>query len=184
MSIFKDSGIVLKVQKSENKDFIYHILSERFWKVIVTKKLKGNEKILDIWYHINYEIEVKNSRSINKIKMIKIINEFNSNNKSFKEINNFLILINIVLKKVVFWVENPKINEIIKIISNCNKSDLETKLILAQLKVLDLLWELSTNHNNETISKILNFINKNTFKNILKLSWINNDLKKELQNIL
>jgi len=184
MSIFKDSGIILKIKKQENKDFIYHLMSEKFWKIITIKKLNSKERLVDIWYHINYEIESGVIEKISKIRMIKIINEFNYEGKDFAWINAFLNLINIILKRVEFWVENIKINEIIKEILKYNKSDIEIKLILAWLKIIDILWELPINHKNKTISKILIFINKNNFKNILKLSWINDEIKKELQNIL
>lgn len=184
MSIFKDSAIVLKITKKENKDFVCHLMSEKFWKIIAIKKISPKEKALDIWYHINYEIDSKKESKSSKLRMIKIINEFNYEGKKFREINSFLDLINIIIKRVEPWVENISINEIVKEILKYDKDDLEIKLILAQLKIINLLWELNTENKDKTISKILNFINKNNFKNIIKLSWINDKLKKELQNLL
>ena len=184
MSIFKDSAIVLKIKKQENKDFIYHLMSEKFWKNYSCKKLNSKEKNVDIWYHINYEIDSNKNRDISKLKMIKIINEFNYEGRVFKEINEFLNLINIIFKRVEFWIENIAINNIVKEILKYNKDDLEIKLILAQLKIINLLWELNIENKDKNISKILNFIDKNNFKDILRLSWIDESNKKELQNVL
>ena len=88
MSIFKDSWIILKIQKSSDKNFIYTLFSLKFWKVIAVKKVSNKEKSLDLWFHINYEI--KTSEKINKISNIKIINEFNTINKDFSQINSYL----------------------------------------------------------------------------------------------
>jgi hypothetical protein len=184
MSIFKDSAIVLKITKQEKANFVYHLMSEKFWKIVAVKKLNSKEKSIDIWYHINYEIDSVWNSKINKLKMIKIINEFHYEWKKFKEINEFLNLINIILKKIGLWIENIAINEVVKDILKYNKDDLEIKLILAQIKVINLLWELDINNKDKTIAKILSFINKNKFQDILKLSWITQGQKKELQNVL
>jgi len=184
MSIFKDSAIVLKITKKDNKDFIYHLLSEKFWKIIAVKKFNTKEKAVDIWYHINYEIDSKKESNISKLRMIKIINEFKYEWKKFSEINEFLNLINVILKKIGNWIENLAINQIVKEILRYEKQDLEIKIILAQLKTINLLWELNIQNKDETTSKILNFINNNNFQSILKLSWINENKKKVLQNLL
>jgi hypothetical protein len=56
-------------------------------------------------------------------------------------------------------------------------------MILSRLKILDIIWILDINHSNKTIEKILKFINHNNIKNIIKLTWINTDLKNELKAI-
>jgi len=182
MSTFKDSWIVLKIQKQQDKNFIYTIFSLKFWKIIAVKKVSNKEKTIDLWFHINYEI--KTSDKINKISNIKIINEFDSRNKSFLEINSYLTILKIVLDKTPFWIENNEIFSILNEINKYKNTDIETKNVLASLKIIDILWELDTNNKNPTISKILNFINKNHFNKIIKLTWINEEIKKELQNIL
>ena len=182
MSIFKDSAIILKIQKDSNKNFIYTLFSLKFWKIIAVKKFSNKEKNLDLWFHINYEI--KTSQQINKISNIKIINEFNLLNKNFIQINNYLLLLNTILKKTPFWVENTEIFEIINIINKYNNPDIELKITLAQLKIINILWELDINNKNQTISKILKFISQNNFWKIIKLTWINENIKKELQEIL
>jgi len=190
MSIFKDSGIIIKTTKLKDKEFLYTIFTKTFWKILAKKKFSKKEKSLDLWYYINFEIEtskkiesLKTSEIINKIRFIKILNEFQTSNRNFIEINNYLILLNTILKKTAFWVENMEILEIIKAINIYSKEDLEIKLILANLKIINILWELDIQNKNETISKILKFISKNNIKTILKLNWINEEIKKELQNI-
>ena len=184
MSIFKDSGIIIKITKLNNKEFLYTLFSKRFWKVMTKKKFSKKEKTLDLWYYITCEIESSKMSDINKIWWIKISSEFLSKNKSFSEINNYLILLNTIFKKTAFWVPNISILEIIKEINKYYKDDLEVKLILSNLKVIDILWELDIKNKDITISKILKFINENEIRNILKLSWITTKQKKELQNIL
>ena len=182
MSTFKDSGIILKIKKIWEKDFIYTIFSLKFWKITAQKKISNKEKTIDLWFHINYEI--KTWDNINKISNIKIINEFNPLNKNFEEINSYLFLLKITLDNSPIWVENTEIFEIINSINKYKKKDFLEKNILASIKILNIFWILDLNHKNPTISKILNFIHKNNFSKIIKLTWINEETKKELQKIL
>lgn len=184
MSIFKDSGIIIKINKLNQKEFLYTIFSNNYWKIVTQKKFSKKEKSLDLWYYINFEIETPKNSNVNKIRSISILSEFSNRNKSFSEINNYLILLNTIFRKTAIWVENKELIEIAKIMNKYNKNDLEIKLILANLKAIDVLWELDIQNKNITISKILNFINKNKIQNILKLSWISSDIKKELQSLL
>jgi hypothetical protein len=46
-----------------------------------------------------------------------------------------------------------------------------------------LLWNLKVEHNDKVIEKILKFINNSKIDNILKLTWINESQKKELDLI-
>jgi len=182
MSIFKDSVFILKVKKMQNKEFVYTVFSLKFWKVIAVKKISSKEKALDIWYQINCEI--KTNDNINKISNITIINEFNPKNRNFDEINSYLILIKSILEKTPYWVDNSDIFEILNRINKYTSENILEKIILANIKIIDILWELDINHKNPTISKILNFINKNNFSRIINLTWINKEIKKELQEIL
>jgi hypothetical protein len=181
MSIFQDSGIILKIDKKQ-KDFLYTIFSQRFWKVIAQKHIANKEKMLDLWFVINYEIKTKKS-DISKIRNIKIINELKTENKNFEIIYKYLDLLNTILKKTAFWVENNEIFEIINQINKYKNKDLEIKIILAKLKIIDLLWELNINHKDQTIYKNLLFIHKNNFGKIIKLKWINEEIKDILLQI-
>ncbi len=184
MSTFKDSAIVLKLHKREKMNFTYQLLSEKFGKILATKKISSREKIIDLWYYINYEIETKGENGANKMKNVKILRQFNYESKSFDEINWFLLMISTILKKIEFGVDNIKINDVIKEIISYKKDDLIEKIVLAILKIINLLWELNIYHKNIKIKKILLFLNNNNFKEILKLSWIDEETKKELQSVV
>lgn len=184
MSIFNDSWVVLKITKLNDKEFLYTIFTKTFWKILAKKKFSKKEKSLDLWYYVNFELETSKKSDINKIKSIKILSEFLSQDKNFSEINSYLILLNTILQKTAFWVANIEILELVKSIQNYSKKDLELKLLLANIKILDILWELDVTNKNQTIEKILKFINNNNFKTIMKLTWISDELKKDLQNIL
>jgi len=182
MSTFKSKAIIIKITKIKEKDFIYDIFTYDFWKIKVQKKEHKKEKSLDLWYIINCEIETKWWRDIHRIKNIKIKSEFNYEKKDFKLLNAYLNLIWIVYQRLPIWQEFKDIFEIFDEINDKKNID-ETKLILAKLKIINLMWELDIQNENKTIEKILNFINKNKIKDILKLTWIQEDQKQILDNI-
>jgi len=182
MSLFKTKAVILRISKLKEKDFIYDIFTYDYGKIKVQKKEWKKEKTLDLWYIINCEIETKEWKDIHKIKNIKIKSQFICDNKDFKTINEYLSIIGIIHKKLPSWIEFKDIFELFQEINDKNNID-ECKLILAKLKVIDLLWELKVDNNNELVRKILRFINKNRIKDILKLSWINNELLIKLRNL-
>jgi hypothetical protein len=61
---------------------------------------------------------------------------------------------------------------------------IDSKLILANLKIINISWELELEHENETVSKILNFIHNSKIESILKLAWISENIKKELEALI
>ena len=180
MSIFKTKWIILKIEKLKPWEFLYTVFSEEYGKILCNKKINKKEKTIDLGYLINFEIYTKENISIHKIRNIKIISEFNMENKSFVVLNNYLILLSIVLNKI------PKGNPIYEIfnlleIINTTKNISETQLILAKLKIISIFWELNENNKNNIVSKILKFINTNKVNRILKLTWISEEIKKELE---
>lgn len=193
MSIFKTTWFVIKIDKNNSignkknwkpseKWFIYTIFSYDYWKIKANKKVNTKEKQLDLWYIANFEIETKENKDIHKIKNVIIKSEFLSKKRSFNEINNYLLLLAIVNNKIPPWESISEVFDIIKTI-NINDNIDDTKLILAKLRLLALIWELDTHHKNNTIIKILKFVNNNTFETLIKLKWINDDIKKELEQI-
>lgn len=193
MSIFKSKWIIIKTKKIGDKKLLYTILSSDYWKILCNKKFSTKEKKLDLGYVINFEIEVKKWVNIHNIKNIKILSEFNSLWKKYSIIKNFLDLLNIVNKKLPEKLVNLEIfNTLEKIIKYDQPQSLliqegrltVLKLILSQLKIINLLWLLNIENKDPIIKKILNFINKNKIENILKLAWINDDLERKLENIL
>ncbi len=182
MSLFKSKGIILKITKIKDKNFVYDIFTYDYWKIKVQKKNTKKEKNLDLWYIINCEIETKQWRDIHKIKNIKIKSEFDYENKNFAVLNTYLEIISYVEKNLTYWADFKDIFEIIEIINNKKNID-DTKLVLAKLKITNYLWELNIENNDKNVEKILKFINKNKISEILKLTWIDNDLKIKLKNL-
>jgi len=183
MSIFKSQWIIIKIKKLEEKNNLYTIFSSDYWKIICNKKLKSREKNLDLGYFIDFEIDVKPWVNIFNIRNIKIFSEFNSLWQKYSVIENFMILLNLINKKLPEKLTNKEIFETLKFVIKYKNIN-SIKLILAQLKILNILWSLNLEHKNLTIKKILHFINKNKIENIFKLSWFDENLKKELKNII
>jgi len=183
MSIFKSQWIIIKVKKLEEKNNLYTIITSDYWKILCNKKLNSREKTLDLGYLINFEIEVKWGFNIHNIKNIKIISEFNSLWQRYSTIESFLNLLRIIHLKLPEKLINLEIFNTLKEIIKF-KNITSIKLILSQLKTLNILWLLDLENNNLTIKKILYFINKNKIENILKLTWIDETLETELKNIV
>lgn len=183
MSIFKDKAIVLNIKKIKDKELLYTLFTYEYWKIKANKKYSKTEKSLDLWYLIDFEIITKENVSIHKIKNIKIKSNFNTNkDKNFYELNNYMILLSKIYRELPDWISNKEIFKIIEIVNNYEKID-EIKLILAKLKIESILWNLSDNNKNKTIEKIIKFIINNDINTIFKLTWINDEIKKELEVI-
>lgn len=182
MSLFKTKAIILKISKVRERDFIYDIFTYDYGKIKVQKKEWKKEKSLDLGYIISCEIETKESRDIHKIKNLKIKSEFSYLNKDFAVINEYLNIIGIVYQKIPFWLEFKDVFELLEELNNQTSID-EIKLVLARLKVIDLIWELRIEDSDKTVEKILKFINKNRLKEIFRLTWIDNDLKEKLKKL-
>lgn len=192
MSIFKDKAIVLKIdkvnsnsswEKIKDKELLYTLFTKTYWKIKANKTYSKNEKNIDIWYIINFEIITTDNKKIHKIKNIKINSEFNLNkDKNFSEINNYLEILSIIYREIPEWLSFEEIFEVIEKINTCENIDL-TKLILAKLKIKALLWNLNTKNKNLIITKILKFIHNSKIDSIFRLTWINNEQKKELENL-
>jgi hypothetical protein len=181
LSIFKTKWIIIKIHKIKNWEFLYTIFTREYWKLLCNKKFSKKEKNLDLWYIINFEIITKENQSIHKIKNIKIISQLINKNQNFNYINTYLLLLAIMNDKCPKWLVINELFEIINFINNENNDEID--LILLRLKMISIFWELNESHKNKTISKILKFINSNKINRILKLTGINIELKKELENI-
>ena len=181
MSIFKTKWIILKIHKIKQWEFLYTIFTKEYWKIICNKKISKKEKTLDLWYLINFEITTKEDINIHKIRNIKILSEFSRDNKTFYELNSYLILLSIVFKKTPNWSPIYELFDLLELLNSININ--EIKLILIRLKIISIFWELNENNENNTISKILKFINANKINRVLKLTWINEQIKKELEII-
>lgn len=194
LSIFKDKAIVLKInklswinsnentfsKKTSEKELLYTLFTKSYWKIKASKNYTKTEKNIDLGYVINFEIITKENSKIHKIKNIKIKNEFNLNkDKNFYELNKYLEMLALVYKEIPEWIAFEEIFDVIEYVNIYEKID-EIKLILAKIKIKSLLWNLKIEHNDKIIEKILKFINTSKIENILKLTWINEEQKKEL----
>lgn len=194
LSIFNDKAIVLKInktawnnsnennfwKKNSDKELLYTLFTKSYWKIKASKNYTKTEKNIDLWYVINFEIITKENSKIHKIKNIKIKSEFNLNkDKNFYELNKYLEILALVYREIPEWIAFEEIFDVVETINNYEKID-ETKLILAKIKIKSLLWNLNVEHNDKIIEKILKFINISKIENILKLTWINEEQKKEL----
>lgn len=194
LSIFNDKAIVLKInkaawnnsnennfwKKTSDKELLYTLFTKSYWKIKASKNYTKTEKNIDLGYVINFEIITKENSKIHKIKNIKIKSEFNLNkDKNFYELNKYLEILALVYREIPEWIAFEEIFDVVETINNYEKID-EIKLILAKIKIKSLLWNLNVEHNDKIIEKILKFINISKIENILKLTWINEEQKKEL----
>jgi len=182
MSIFKTKWVILKIYKLAGNDFLYTIFTYDYWIIKASKKNTKNEKSIDLWYLINFEIETKEEKKIHKIRNIKISCEFNTENKNFATINAYLTILWTILHKSPTGVPIYEIIEVIEAILKYENIN-ETKLILSRLKIINILWELDINHENKTVWKILKFINNNKISEILRLWGIEEEVNRELEVI-
>jgi hypothetical protein len=182
MSIFKTKWIILKLTKTKPWEFLYTIFTKEYWKILCNKKISKKEKALDLGYLVNFEITTKENISIHKIRNIKILSEYNRENKSFKELNNYLVILSIIHKKIPTWAPIYELFELLETI-NSNLEMNATKLVLTRLKIISIFWELNENNSNSTVAKILKFINSNKIDRILKLSGISEEIENKLEQL-
>ena len=183
MSIFKSKWIILKkVIYNWNSDIIYTIFSYDYWKIQAVSKTSKKEKTLDLWNLIDFEIETNEKSKINKIKNIKISSIFMYEWQEYKIIEQYLKIINIILKYSPEWLRIMSIFESIEFLHK--QENLEYwKLLLLELKIINILWILNLEHKDEIIKKILNFIDKNNINTIFLLEKLNSDILEKLENI-
>ncbi len=183
MSIFKTKWIIVSIKKRESEEDIYTLFSYDYGKILVQKKKKWREKPLDIGYIIQCEIVTWEGKTVHKIKNVKIKSQFLYEEKEFSTINEYLRLIALVKKWTPNWLP---IQEIYELLSCLHKQEklLEEKILLWQLKILHIFWTLQPENKNPTIQKILKFISENKIDTIVKLKWIDEELKNELRKLV
>lgn len=184
MSIFKDKAIVLKMQKNWDKDIIYTLFSFEYGKIRANKRYAKKEKNLDLWYIINFEIITKENVSIHKIRNIKIIWEFDTENrKNFQEIHTFLEILTLIYKEIPDGVQNKEVFSVIEEIHKTKDINYQ-KLLLSQLKIMMLFWIINIQQNDLTIEKILTFMNNSKIKDIFRLQKLDKNLIYKLESMV
>jgi hypothetical protein len=183
LPIFKDHWIVLKIEKTRDKDLLYTIFTKEYWKIKANKKFSKKEKTLDLGYIINFEIHTKEWKNIHKIHNIKIKSEFNTlKDKNFAELNTYLEILGKIHNEIPDWLQNKEVFKLIEIINSHKKID-ETRLILAKIKLKAILWELKIENYDKVIEKILKFVTNSKIEDILKLKGISEEIKEKLKKI-
>ncbi len=184
MSVFKSSGIILKIHKMRDGKLLYTVFSDMYGKIMCSKKYSKTEKSVDVWYVINFEIITDSKSDIHTIKNIKILSQFSWENKEFREINAYLELIALIKNSTAPWVEHREIFDTIPVIHTLDTdNNIYIKILLAKLKIMQLLWNLSNENSDVTVQKILKFIHSYKIADIVKLTWIHDDITHKLENI-
>ena len=182
MSYFRSKAIVLKKTKYGEKEFLYSLFSYDYWKIDVLKKKAGKEKPLDIGYDINFEVHSQNNSKLSRIANIQITHEFDPTKHDFETINEYLSLIFMAYTKTT---KNLPIYEIYILLNELHKTSIsKEKIIIAKLKLKEILWELKTEHDDEIIKKILHYIHHHNAKNCLRLKNISDLHMMELLKII
>lgn len=183
MWVFKASGVILKIHKWRDGNFLYTIFSDAYGKIMCSKKYSKTEKTVDIGYVANFEIITKNKSNIHSIRNIKIISELSFHDKSFSQLNSYLELIALIFTTTAPWVANREIFSLIPSIHKVQeKPDIACKLTLTKLKYIDISWDLDINHSDPTAQKILWFIHRSSIQDILKLTGISHEIEILLKN--
>ena len=182
MLIFKTHGIILKIHKVGEKDFLYTIFTDEYGKIICQKKISAKEKTLDLGYEIQFEIETKEERKVHKMRNIKILSDFSPSTKKFWVLQKYLEILAYIWKNSpdglqIFWIV-----EIIQKIHDFENIS-EEKLLLTQLKIAHIYGNLPENNWDPILQKILNFIHTKKISEVLRLSWIEK-YKRDLELLL
>lgn len=185
MSVFKSSGIILKTHKMRDGKLLYTVFSDMYGKIMCSKKYSKTEKSVDVGYVINFEIITKQDSDIHSIKNIKIISELQTENKNFTTIVNYLELIASILNNNALGIENLEIYNIVPSLHKIqDHKEFYNKIILAKLKLKQLLWDLPWESQDPTVVKILWFIHTHKIQDVLKLSQIKQEIIEKLVKTL
>ncbi len=155
-----------------------------YGRLLVAKKKKAREKPLDIWYCINCEIITQEWRDIHTIGNIHVTSQFSYEKKSFHEIQSYLELLHLIKTQIPSGTSHWEIYNIIESITQRSEGLSEVSLLLTHLKILLVLGNISTEHTDETIQKILLFLNSHKISDIMKLTWVTPQIQQELQKLI
>ena len=184
MSIFKAEGILLQMWKYSNNELYYKILFREYGILTVKKRKKAREKPVDIWYLIHCEIITHQAKSVHTISNIKIQSFFTTQWRSYSDIESFLKILSLIKKELPEWSPHYEIYDIASTMIDSQETITSDKLLLTHLKIISSLWNLWESHSDETVTKILKFIQTNKYSQIMRLWSIPEDAKKHLENLL
>lgn len=184
MSIFKTLWIVLQVGKYSEKELYYKVFFKDYGILTVKKKKKLREKPVDMGYLISCEIITHSEKSIHTIGNIKILSFYDTKEKPYSEIEAFMKFLSKIKKDIPEWNPHYEIFNILSEIISIQNSMTYIELLLAELKILAIFWNLPDTHIDITVQKILKFIHSHGIKDIFRLKWIPEDVAKSLEQML
>lgn len=182
MSTFKTSGIVIKKSQLNEKQEMFVIFSKEFGKITVFSKINKKEKMLDLGSIFNFEAQVKSENSVNDMKNITLIHQFEYTSWSYEMLIEFMELLKILSDFCPKWIPNNEIYEIFLSLRKIKTISRE-KIIFAKIKLYDILGLLDPNINHLWIKKICTFIAQNSAEDALKLTWLTPELLWEFHKM-
>jgi len=183
MAYFKTEWLVLKVKKISENQSLYIIFFKDYGILTVSKKKKIREKPIDSWYLISCEIITKKTQEIHLIGNIHIIAFFSAAETEYKTVKGFLYLLHKVHSELPHG--NPHY-EIYNIVSLSLRNTLFSHydlVLLAHLKIMSFLGNLSDTHSSPITDKTLKCIHKYNYRELCKLWKIPIETKKDLEKI-
>ena len=90
MFIFRSKWIILKISATKGKNSVYTVFSYEYGKILTQINRSSKEKTLDIGYLIDFEVSVKEKRTIHNLRNIKIKNVFEYDKHDYKTVELFL----------------------------------------------------------------------------------------------
>ena len=176
--------MVLKIKKVNEKEFLYTVFFQDYGKLTVTKKKKGKEKPIDTGYTINCEIITKEQRDIHTIWNIQILHQFSCDEKDFQTIQEYLHMIKDILNNIPQGSPHREVFNILEHIAKNSKKLSYTQILLTRIKLKEIVWNISQTWWSTTVQKILKFIENHKIQDILKLTGIDTETLKDLEQLL
>jgi len=174
----------MQVWKYSDNELYYKIFFRDYGILTVKKRKKAREKPVDIGYYIHCEIITHESKTVHTIGNIKIHSFFETQNRSYSEIESFLKTLSLVKKELPEWSPYYEIYDILAQAIDRQESLNSDKLLLTHLKIISCLWNLWESHNDETVGKILKFIHANKYDQVIRLWTIPKEITKHLEWML
>ncbi len=186
MHYFKTEWIILSKKRQSEKEVLYRILFKEYGILHVKKMRKTREKEFDIWYIISCEIIThKNSKdSIPSITNIKIRDFFRPQEKKYNEIIEFLTSINAIIKCLPQWLPHTELYHLWEYMLSRQDELTPLSHILLRLKIQCYNGELTWDHSDPNIKKILRFVQKWTVSDILRLKTVPVEIQHTLKTLL
>ena len=185
MNFFKSEWIILSIKKINEKESLYKIFFREYGKIMVKKQKKNREKNLDVGYRVSCEIITHNSseKILPSISNINIISYFKSDWKKYSEIEWYLKTLAYLENQLPEWMPHW---ELYNLVENLHLDIKLTKssYLLFRLKILSYSWTIEISKEEVILYKIVQFVQTNGIKDILRLKEVPKDIEDTLEQIL